>query len=254
MLSDRAASAGHRLVGFASIGSTNAEALRLASEGERGPLWLLADRQEAGRGRSGREWSSPVGNLHLSCLLSDPCPGASLPGLSFVAGVALIEALEEATGRGGIFRLKWPNDVLVGGAKLAGLLLEARTGTTGQSVVVGWGVNVAAHYPDAPYQTTSLALLGLECGRDALATALTQSFAAWLDIWNRGQGFAHIRHAWAMRAHGVGDEARVRIGDNEQCGVFRGIDDDGRFALEQDGKITLISAGDVFFSRQGECA
>jgi BirA family biotin operon repressor/biotin-[acetyl-CoA-carboxylase] ligase len=260
MLSERAVLAGHRLLKFASIDSTNAEALRSVQSGERGPLWFLADRQEAGRGRSGREWSSPIGNLHVSCLLSDPAPAAHLPELSFVAGVALIEALEEVTGKGGIFRLKWPNDVLVNGAKLAGLLLEARYDAGQQHVVIGWGVNVAEHFAGAPYPTTSLKALGFlehqafDAQRDALARALSESFTSWLAIWSRGQGFAHVRHGWSMRAHGVGQEALVRLPNKEQRGIFRGINEDGRFALEQEGTITLISAGDVFFSRQGDLA
>ncbi len=254
MLSIEALAAGHQNVHFESLDSTNEEALRRVESGVSTPLWISADQQEAGRGREQRKWISPAGNLHISCLLSQPAEPRFLPNLSFVAGVALVEALEETTGRGGIFRLKWPNDILVYGEKLAGILLEVRNQAQTQHVVIGWGVNIEHRFAHAPYPTTSLKDLGYMIRVSELACALSASFTAWLALFQQGYGFAAIRHAWLMRAHGLNEPVGVRLPNQSLQGIFRGIDDQGRFALEQNGTIQFISAGDIFFSHAKESA
>ena len=136
-----AALAGFTVEHHATIGSTNDRALELARQGQ-GQTWVVADRQEGGRGRSGRNWSSPSGNFYASLSLVDPCPMAVSPQLSFVAGVAIFDAVQTLTGCGARLAIKWPNDLLLDGAKLSGLLLEG--GSSGASFVmtVGIGLNL----------------------------------------------------------------------------------------------------------------
>ena len=141
--------AGVRHRTYDTLGSTNAEALALARAGERGPLWITAQSQSAGRGRRGSTWVSPPGNLYASLLLSEPSPKPLAPQLSFVAALALHDALCDCAPRlGPLFKLKWPNDVLLGPDKLAGILIEGES-EPAFAVVIGFGVNCASHPPDS---------------------------------------------------------------------------------------------------------
>src|SRR6202047_5133871 len=145
-LDPRAAAAGVRLVAHHEIDSTNAEALRLMRQGERGPLWIAAERQSAGRGRRGRSWISVPGNLHASLLLTDPGPAEHWPQLSFVAALAVHDAVVEvAPDVRPMLELKWPNDLLLAGAKFAGILIEGEGREEEGAVAVGIGVNCTAH-------------------------------------------------------------------------------------------------------------
>src|SRR6476646_7487966 len=124
-LDARASAAGVRLVAHEVLGSTNAEALSLARQGESGPLWVVADRQTAGRGRRGRAWISEPGNLYASLLLTDPAPAERWPQLSFVAALAVYDAvIAVASAFAPRLAIKWPNDLLLDGAKFAGVLIE----------------------------------------------------------------------------------------------------------------------------------
>jgi len=198
----------------------------------------------------GRVWTSPPGNLYASLLLIDPAPPASVAQLGFVAGVALIDALRAVTGGDDRIKLKWPNDALLGGAKLSGLLLEGASLRNGQfACVVGVGVNCASAPDDTPYPATSLRGAGAACAdRAALFAALSDHFARWLEIWARGGNFAAIRAGWLERAGGIGEKARVtRLGQTCE-GLFRGIDAQGRMLLEKaGGAMEAIEAGDVAF-------
>ena len=250
---------GHRLHVHDAIGSTNAEALRLAGEGETGPLWIAARRQTAGRGRRGSAWHSADGNLAASLLWpSAGIAAEDVATLGFVAGLALADSLDDACGVAPgsqtgaavpTFRLKWPNDVLVDGAKLAGILLEAETRPGGRrAVAIGFGVNVAAAPDGLPYPATSLA--GLGCGADAgtLFGFLTGRFVEAARMWNRGRGFAEIRRRWLARAAGVGTPVAVRAGPETLTGVFDGIDEGGRLViLAPDGTQRTVTAGEVHF-------
>ncbi len=204
------------------------------SEGD----WLVAERQNAGRGRQGRAWDSPAGNLYASGFvrMGDVDPPA--PTLALVAGIAVVEAL----GTSGLL-LKWPNDVLVGGAKLAGILLERH----GDAVIVGVGVNLA-HHPDLPDRPTiSLAALGVTMSPDTAISALGPAFSRWLAVW-RTAGLAEIRRAWLESAHPVGTLLAAALPDGGRIeGRFDGLSSDCALQLRlADGTTRVIHAGDVF--------
>lgn len=206
----------------------------MAREGD----WLIAERQTAGRGRLGRAWASPSGNLYASGLvqLRDGDPPA--PTLALVAGVALHTALGCAGSM-----LKWPNDVLTGGAKLAGILLERHEA----HVVVGIGVNVA-HHPDLPDRpTTSLAALGIATTPMALHDALAASLARWIQTW-RVEALSKIRSAWLDRAHPIGTPLSAALPDGSRiAGRFAGLTDACALQLRLvDDQVCVIHAGDVF--------
>jgi BirA family biotin operon repressor/biotin-[acetyl-CoA-carboxylase] ligase len=245
---------GYRLHHHASIGSTNEEALSLGRAGDPGRLWILADRQTAGRGRVGRNWDSPAGNHYASLLLVDPCPARLAPQLAFVAGVAVVRALVAIAGEGRGIALKWPNDVLCDGAKLAGLLVEgaSRAGSaqsSGFSAVLGFGINCASHPAHLHYPTTHLGLLAGNAGtRDAVFAALSASIVDTLDLWDRGRNFAGIRRAWLDHALPPGTPLAVTRPGATHKGTFKTVDDDGRLILETDSGCMTVEAGDVFLA------
>lgn len=254
LLHPAARSRGYRLHHHASVGSTNEEALALGRAGDPGRLWVLADRQTAGRGRVGRSWDSPSGNHYASLLLVDPCPQRLAPQLSFVAGVAAVRALIAVAGAGRGIALKWPNDVLCGGAKLAGLLVEGASTmpgahSSGFSAVLGFGVNCASHPTHLSYPATHLGLLAGEAGtRDALFAALSASIVDALDLWDRGRNFAGIRRAWLDHALPPGTPLAVARPGAAHVGTFKTIDDDGRLILETGSGCVTVEAGDVLLA------
>ncbi|MBB4199173.1 biotin--[acetyl-CoA-carboxylase] ligase [Rhodoblastus sphagnicola] len=239
---------GYRLEHFEVLGSTNDEAAARVASGDPGRLWIVADRQTKGRGRLGRVWVSPPGNLFASLLLIEPCAREKAPQLGFVAGVALADALRNLLGGDPRLTLKWPNDALYDGAKLSGLLLESFAQTT-FGCVIGFGVNCADHPDDTPYPATSLKAMGARADRDAVFVALSNSLAGWLDLWSRGDNFPAIRRAWLDVAGGLDAPAKVMRNGNVMEGTFRGIDAHGRMLLEShDGKLVTIEAGDLSFA------
>ena len=238
--------AGVRHIVYGTLGSTNAEALVRARAGERGPLWLTATAQSAGRGRRGSQWVSPPGNLHATLLLTEPSPPAQAPQLSFVTALAVHDAIAECAPRlGPLLKVKWPNDLLIGKAKVAGILIEGET-EPAFAVAIGIGVNCAAHPDTADYPATDLAATGALVTPDSLFAALSAAMDQRLAQWKRGHGFADIRSAWLKRAAGLGDMLRVRLPEGEMSGRFDGLDESGRLLLDQGGKITAVTAGEVF--------
>jgi BirA family biotin operon repressor/biotin-[acetyl-CoA-carboxylase] ligase len=190
-------------------------------------------------------------------------PADHLAELGFVAGLALIEALADAcgtlpdTGSGETarsLRLKWPNDVLLGPAKLAGLLLEAETLPGGRrAAVIGFGVNVAAA-PEG-LDATSLAMTGYADGAEALLEQLSDRLAARARAWDRGRNFADLRAAWLARAAGLGSEIAVHSGGHILRGVFETIDEGGRLViLAPEGKRHTVTAGEVHFGTAATAA
>lgn len=244
----------------AETGSTNADLLELARGGAAEGLWLRAGRQTAGRGRQGRAWESPPGNFYGSTLVRLRPADPAAATLGFVAAVALAEVAllllpGESRGpgssrpplgpgfrRGGLM-VKWPNDLLINGAKLSGILLERAD----NAVVVGIGVNLA-HHPDLPDRpTTSLAAYGAAFAPEPFAEMLAESFARWLDRW-RAEGFALVRARWLALAHAVGTALSVHLpgGDSVQ-GLFDGLDANGALILRLAwGERRVIHAADVF--------
>jgi len=236
------------------VGSTNGEALARARAGETGPLWITARAQTAGRGRRGRVWLSPPGNLYATLLLCDPSPPERAPQVSFVAALAAHDAIAEiAADARPRLTLKWPNDLLCDGAKVAGILIEGE----GSPVVlaVGIGVNCAHHPDEAAYPATDLRAAGLVVAPESLFEALSRTMVARLRQWDRGRGFAAIRADWLARAHGLGGDIRVRLPEREVAGRFEALDRHGRLVLRRaDGSAETVSAGDVFPINRGATA
>jgi BirA family biotin operon repressor/biotin-[acetyl-CoA-carboxylase] ligase len=238
--------AGVRYLRFDTLGSTNAEALTRARAGERGPLWIVAGAQTAGRGRRGASWRSAPGNLYATLLLTEPSPPAAAPQLSFVAALALHDAVgATASQLGPSLKLKWPNDLLLGGAKLAGILIEGE-GDPAFAVAVGIGVNCAHHPDGTPYPATDLASAGALVAPEALLAALAAAMARRLTQWNQGEGFAAIRADWLKRAAGLGGNIHVRLPEREFSGRFEGLDEAGRLLVNDGGAVTAVGAGEVF--------
>ncbi|MDR3464263.1 MAG: biotin--[acetyl-CoA-carboxylase] ligase [Beijerinckiaceae bacterium] len=238
----------YRAVFHDSLGSTNDEAMALARSGERGPLFVVAESQTGGRGRQGRVWFSPRGNLYASFLLSDPAPLQALPQLGFVAGVALARALRALSGGGERLRLKWPNDILFEGAKLAGILLESTTLPDGRvACVIGFGVNCQSSPDGLAYPTSHMTqAAGRSIAPGDVLAALGSSLQTQLDLWDRGAGFSTIRQAWLAIAAGVDDIITVTSFSRVVTGRFAGLDETGRLLVETEGGRVVIDAGDVF--------
>jgi BirA family biotin operon repressor/biotin-[acetyl-CoA-carboxylase] ligase len=245
-LEPRATAAGVRLVAHEVLGSTNAEALSLARQGERGPLWVTADRQSAGRGRRGRAWISPPGNLYASLLLTGPAAAEHWPQLSFVAALAIHDAVVEvAADLKPQLAIKWPNDLLLAGAKFAGILIEGEGDVN--AVAVGIGVNCASHPADTDFPATDLAAAGATVSPATLLSALSIKMLGRIAQWNAGEGFSTIRADWLARASGMGEDVRVRLAERELVGRFEALDEAGALVLRlPDGSTTTIAAGDVF--------
>jgi BirA family biotin operon repressor/biotin-[acetyl-CoA-carboxylase] ligase len=253
-LSLASAEAGYRLTLLGSTQSTNDDALRSAEAGDPGHLWVVAEEQLAGRGRHGRLWASPPGNLYASLLLIDPCDPSASPQLGFVAGVALHEAVERFAGIGiPRLALKWPNDLLLDGAKLAGLLVEAHRIEERLAVIVGFGVNVAFAPEGMAFPAASLREAALRADRAALIEALSDAFARTFSDWRRARrsgaadAFEGIRSRWLERAAGIGGPVRLRLPGGERSGTFEGLDRDGRLRLRTAAGLELIDAGDLYF-------
>jgi len=257
-LCPRATSAGYRLAAFDQIGSTNAEAIARARDGERGPMWFVTSEQTAGRGRRHRPWIAPRGNLASSILEVIDVSPAVAATLGFAAGLALEAALQKVSVEASLraagsdhmkFSLKWPNDVLAGPQKLAGILLEAEAVADGRlAVVVGIGINVIAAPEGTPTPATSLAALGINIGAEELFTVLSDSWAEFRGIWDRGRGFGEIRRLWLERATGLERGVAVHTGGSIVEGIFDTIDESGCMIVRTlDGKRVPISAGDVYF-------
>jgi BirA family transcriptional regulator, biotin operon repressor / biotin---[acetyl-CoA-carboxylase] ligase len=255
-LGRQATNAGYRLVAFDRVGSTNAEAMTRARSGERGPCWFVTTEQTAGRGRRQRAWIAPRGNLACSVLeILDVTP-ADAATLGFAAGLALENALRqvslEATLRAGgnqlAFALKWPNDVLANGRKLSGILLEAEQLAGGLAVVVGMGTNIVAAPTGTPTPAISLTALGIDVSAADLFAALSDTWAEYIGIWDRGRGFGEIRTAWLARAAGLGQPVAITTGNTIVEGTFDTIDAQGCMVIRTtEGRLVPITAGDVYF-------
>lgn len=224
---------------LAEVGSTNDWLLQRAATLD-DDHWVIADRQTAGRGRRGRAWNDGAGNLMASVLVKAAGP---VQQLSFVAALALHDALAALAGQGQRFALKWPNDVLLDGVKCSGILLERQ----GDALVIGIGVNLAGHPQGTERPATSLAAAGLPVPTPlALLDDLAAAFAHWRAVW-QGQGFAPVRAAWLARAAGLGGRIVARLGHEAPEGQFTGLADDGALLMRlDDGTSRAIHAGEVF--------
>jgi BirA family biotin operon repressor/biotin-[acetyl-CoA-carboxylase] ligase len=247
-LAPEAVSFGMSLGVFDAIGSTNDEALDYVRHGFAAIHWVVARQQNAGRGRHGRVWASPVGNLYASLALSNPCEPRYAPQLGFVAGLALHQAITDVTGvTADRLTIKWPNDLMLDRAKVSGLLVEGSFGPGGSYAVIGMGVNCLSHPTDTPYDATDLAAKGAAATPDMVFEQLSKRMAEALSLWDKGAQFALIRKAWLARAAGRGERISVRTGESAREGLFRDIDEDGRLVLEGAEGLETVLAGDVFF-------
>lgn len=235
---------GVRLLSLDEIDSTNDEARRLIETGERGPLWIVAARQTKGRGRLGREWASPPGNFFASFVFGDFPEVRVAPELGFVTGVAAMRALRGMTGQGAV-QLKWPNDLLLDGAKLGGILLECVNSASVPVAIIGVGVNIVAAPTDLPYPARALAETGGSPSRDSFFERFSDAMAEALDLWRGGEGFSRIREEWLGAAAGLGQEIRVVLSGETVEGRFETIDSVGRLVLQTDMTKRSIEAGDV---------
>lgn len=232
---------------YETLDSTNEEAKRRALAGATGPQWIVARRQGAGRGRRGRAWTSDTGNLFATGLYRLDCEPARAAQLSFAAALAVGDVCAQVLSPERV-RLKWPNDVLVDGRKISGILLESgQHAVGGLWLAVGIGVNLAHHPEDSERPATDLRAKGGEISVEEAAERLSQRFDYWLERWAQG-GFTPIRESWLSRVHGLGDRCVVRLDHETLEGVFADLGPDGSLRLDlKDGGRRFISAGDVFF-------
>jgi BirA family biotin operon repressor/biotin-[acetyl-CoA-carboxylase] ligase len=210
----------------------------------------VAGEQTRGHGRRGRPWQTRRGNLAATILLILPEGRANPATLGFVAGLALASAIRAAAPERDIpaLRLKWPNDVLLEGAKVAGILLEATNVASGSGVAIGFGVNVLTHPQDLHYRATSLAACGFEVTVAGLFRALSEAWVVEQSRWDMGRGFADVRERWLRRAAGLGAPISVDTGAGLCDGTFETIDGDGRLIVRRaDGEEFRVSAGEVHF-------
>ncbi|MEO8421864.1 MAG: biotin--[acetyl-CoA-carboxylase] ligase [Hyphomicrobium sp.] len=240
---------GCKLLTLDEVDGTNAEAMRRVLAGERGPLWISAARQTAGRGRSGRAWTSQSGNLFASFVTTLDCPPAKAGQLSLVAGVAVIDAIRRAGSVPGL-RLKWPNDILVSTAKTGGILVEStsRPLHAGTTAVVGIGLNLVSSPADLGRAATFLAQHALALSPREALCFLAQTMSDWIGIWENGEGFARVREAWLDRAGPYGEALTVNAPSGPVTGSFAGLDDSGALLIDDAGGRQLtFSFGDVTF-------
>lgn len=240
----------YRLVARDRVASTNEEARRLAEAGAGEGTLVWAKEQNAGRGRRGRTWSSPPGNLYASLLLRPRCAPSTAAQLGFVTGLALALAIEPMLPPAARpAELKWPNDLLLRGKKAAGILLEASAAADRRLdwLIVGVGVNVLSFPSDTPYAATSLRAEGASGDAAQVLAAFAHWFHRWHERWRR-QGFAPVRRAWSQRARGLGAPIVVRLEEETLEGRFADLDDGGCLTLElAGGGRRRVSAGDVFY-------
>jgi BirA family biotin operon repressor/biotin-[acetyl-CoA-carboxylase] ligase len=245
---------GYRLLRLETVDSTNAEARRRAEAGEPGPLWIWSARQSASRGRNGRHWQSQHGNLFASLLIGLACPLRTASQLALLAGVAAYDMAakllpDEVRSE---LLLKWPNDVLLKGSKVAGMLLESASEPAPNrcNVVIGTGINLSTHPEDMPQPATNLAAHGGAASPAAALETLAAVTDAWLTRWGEGVSFPAVRRAWLDRAGPTGRPLRVRLQDQEEAeGIFAGLDSGGALRLlMSDGAECRVATGDVFFA------
>jgi BirA family biotin operon repressor/biotin-[acetyl-CoA-carboxylase] ligase len=240
------AAAGTGLIVHDTIGSTNSEAAALGRQGQSKLVWIVAKEQTAGRGRRGNVWISKPGNLYASLLLPG-IPSGSAGALAFVACLAVHDALLAlAPALAPRLKLKWPNDVLLDGAKLAGILIEAEL----DWAVIGAGINCAHHPGDTEQRAISLTSAGAPLPVEAVFAQLSKTMFARLSQWAQGAGFSAIRADWLQHAAGVGEDIRVRLPSKELAGQFQGLDETGHLLLRlSDGTVEAVSSGEVFALR-----
>jgi BirA family transcriptional regulator, biotin operon repressor / biotin---[acetyl-CoA-carboxylase] ligase len=229
--------------------STNAEARMRAEAGDAGPLWIMARRQTAGRGRRGRAWETGAGNLAATLLSVTTKPPSEAAQISFIAALAVADLADSAMAQP-LARLKWPNDVLVQGRKISGILVESGPRPDGTLwLAVGIGINLQTPPDAAERPAAAIAdFAGAQVlSQDEAMARLSERMSAWMRLWD-DQGFAPIAKAWTDHAYGLGSACTARLGHETVEGIAEGLDPDGSLRLRlADTSVRRISAGDVFF-------
>lgn len=238
------------LTAYDEVDSTSIQAKRLAEEGAPSGQLVIAKSQNSGVGRRGRAWTSPEGNMYASLMIRPNCSSAEAAKLSFLVAVALYQSIRKILPGSVPASLKWPNDVLVDGKKIAGILLESKSCPDGALdwLVIGTGVNIS-DYPQVTegLPATALGLYGAEPKPTDLIASYCENFLHYYQIWVKN-GFAPIRDEWLKYAGGVGNEVVARLPNKELHGIFTGLDEEGALILKQsNGEVKYISAGEVFF-------
>lgn len=240
---------GYHLEAFDELDSTSSEALRQADKTALDKLWISARSQTAGRGRQGRPWLTSTNDLTSSLLLNLNKPPAQCAQLTFVTALAVRDTLASFDPKTTL-TLKWPNDVLLGGEKVSGILLESHSTTTAQTtkLVIGIGINISSFPEDTPFPATCLgAHMKMAPSRNDVLQTLVRAFAEWFDTWDR-EGFSIIRAAWLAHAHGVGTQITVKLKNETLSGMFNSLTDTGALDLKlTTGEHRAVSAGEVFF-------
>ena len=238
------------LTAYDEVDSTSIQAKRLAEEGASSGQLVIAKSQNSGVGRRGRAWTSPIGNMYASLMIRPECSSAEAAKLSFLVAVALYHSIRDQLPENVPVSLKWPNDVLVDGKKIAGILLESKSSPSGTVdwLVIGTGVNIS-DYPKTTegFPATALGLYGVDLQPSDVISSYCQNFLHYYQMWVKN-GFAPIRDEWLRYAGGVGNDVVARLPNSELRGIFTGLDEDGALILTQpDGVKKYISAGEVFF-------
>jgi BirA family biotin operon repressor/biotin-[acetyl-CoA-carboxylase] ligase len=243
--------AGYRLAVFDALESTNEQARRMAMDGAPDGTVIWAKSQTAGRGRQGRQWQSPEGNMFCSIIARPDMPPAEAAQFSFVTALAMGQAVADLLPDGVEMHYKWPNDLLLDGKKAAGILLESSGVASGRLdwLVIGAGLNVA-EFPDVTdgYPATSLRALGARpVPLQDIVMRFVAGFAHWRGRW-QNEGLSVVREAWLARAARLGETITVRLPNEQLQGRFSGLDEGGGLLLDMnDGSRRTITAGDVFF-------
>lgn len=233
---------------FLSIDSTNKEAIRKLEDGAKTGLWITASEQTLGRGRSGRDWVSKPGNLYCSLIHKVGGDIQKSAQLTFVASLAVRESISEFIADDHI-KCKWPNDILVHGKKICGILLESHEVSNGDNyMIIGIGVNVAHHPDNTMYKTTHINEQSEHIFSHVdVFFILTHKMSQWIDLWQQ-RGFEHIRESWLTHATGIGENIKVRLPNEQFEGRFIDLDSNGALMLEMGSETKLIHSGDVFFA------
>ena len=240
----------YNLIALDTIDSTNAEARRRAEDGAPEGTLVWALEQTAGRGRRGRTWVSPKGNFYASLVLRPEVPLKDAAQLSFVAALAVFDAIGAVCPAGLEVAVKWPNDVLITGRKVAGILLESQgaadAGAEADFIVLGVGVNLMSFPEDAEFPATCLTDEGAGVLPHEFLEAFARHFLTWVRQW-ADQGFEKVRKNWLWRCDQTGKDIQVRLPNETLSGVFAGLDDAGALLLDTGTGTRTITAGDVFF-------
>ncbi|WP_420547144.1 biotin--[acetyl-CoA-carboxylase] ligase [Curvivirga sp.] len=251
--------AGFDLRALPVVGSTNDVAREEAMKYppvSMGNIVFWAEAQSGGRGRSGRSWASPAGNLYASILIQDVGELAKAAQLSFVTAISMRAAIARFAEKKQRVECKWPNDILVDGAKICGILLECGVNKTGQNwVVIGSGANVSHHPSETPYAAAHINQFNKDIEPYMLLNAYLEEFAQFFQIWKLN-GFKEIREIWLQNCYGFGRNIVARLANNlEEHGRFLDMDEDGALILErEDRSRAAITAGDVFLKGNGDAA